>query len=245
MRHARIRDRATLLLTLGSLACGGRQHLGEYAYTGKTIGITYETQPAPILYTNYDLNDNNPPFERVYSSPPRLRRDMLAKIAHARLDSAATAIDFPAELASGVLARASNDLGARPVMDPKRADFVLEIAVQSTGLQLYEPQTTVLFVEAECTLRDARTGREIWRTSVQRRERLSDFLSETAQRHADIGPVLTVDEIPVTEYEHMLHQLVLFAARQITEDLRTGSKGPSSVATVTTVAPQTLNAAQR
>ncbi len=234
---------ALLVLAFASpLACGGRQHLGEYSYAGKTIGLTYVTPPAPLLYSGFDLNDNNPPFEQVYHSSERIRRDILAKTAHARLDSAAAAMDFPAEFASRVLARASEDLRARPVSDPKGADFLLEVAVQKTGLQLYQPRTPGLFVEAECVLRDARTGREIWRTSVQQHELLTQFLDETGQRHVNLGPVLTVDKIPVTEYEQMLHQLTLFSAYRITQDLTTGRTAPSGVAAMSGATRHTAGA---
>lgn len=232
-----------LLALAGATACAGRQHVGEYDYAGKTIGLTYVTAPVPLLYSGLDLNDNNPPFEQVYHSPERLRRDILARTAHARLDSAAAAIDFPAEFASRVLARASADLRARAVGDPKGADFVLEIAVQKTGLQLYQPQTPGLFVEAECVLRDARTGREIWRKSVQERELLTQFLDETGQHHVDLGPVLRVDKIPVTEYEHLLQQLALFSAYRITEDLTSGRRSaPSGVAAMSGVTRHTAGA---
>lgn len=119
--------------------------------------------------------------------------------------------------------------------DPKGADFLLEVAVQKTGLQLYQARTPGLFLEAECVLRDVRTGREIWRTSVQQRERLTQFLDETGQRQLNLGPVLTADKIPVTEYEHMLRQLALFSAYRITKDLMTGRNDPDSVAATSSV----------
>lgn len=240
----RIPCRAALLLLAfaGPLACGGRQHLGEYAYVGKTMGITYGNQPVPLLYSGFNLNDNNPPFEQVYHSPERLRRDILAKTARARLDSAAAAMDFPAEFASRVLARASEDLGTRAVADPKGADLLLEVSVQKTGLQLYQPRTPGLFVEAECVLRDARTGRTIWQTSVRQRELLTQFLDESGQRHVDLGPVLTVDKIPVTEYEHMLQQLVLFSAYRITQDLPAARSGAKRVAVMNGVTPHPVGA---
>lgn len=238
-------------LTVAALAgavaiagCAGRQHLNEYTYAGKTIAVVYDTPPAPFIWSRYDLH-TAPPNERDPMSARSQTLDVLAQIGQRRVDSASVLAEFPQELARRVAAEAATRLGATPSTDASAADYVLHVSAKRVGLSLYVPQTPALYADVESALRDARTGRVIWRSTVHEQEPLSDFLTRTGQRGALRVSGLPVDKIPVAEYEQMLQQLARFSAEKMTSGLRGGPKAPRSMATGSATHDPTVNAGQQ
>lgn len=228
MRYAARRLALTTLA--GALAvsgCAGRQHLDDYTYAGKTIAVVYDTPPAPFIWSRYDLH-TAPPNERDPMSATRQALDMLAQAGQRRVDSASALIGFPQALAGRVATQAAMSLGATASSDVATADYVLHVSAKQVGLSMYAPTTPALYADIESALRDARSGRVIWRSTVHEQEPLSDFLARTGQRGAVRISGLPVDKIPVAEYADLLQQLARFSADRIASGLDHGSGAPGA-----------------
>lgn len=226
------RSGLTITILAGALAatgCAGRQHLEEYTYTGKTIAVVYDTPPAPFIWSRYDLH-TAPPRERDPMSASSQALDVLAQIGQRRVDSASAMMEFPQALARRVVAYAATNLGATPSTDASAADYVLHVSAKQVGLSMYAPATPALYADVESALRDAHSGRLIWRSTSREQEPLSDFLARTGQAHAVRVSGLPVDKISVAEYEQLLQQLARFSAEKMTSGLQTGASTARAVA---------------
>lgn len=216
--------RPTLLLvglatTVGVLgACGGRHHLNQYDFSGHSLAVVYFAAPSPELRTGgYDV-DTRDPLSAVVTAGGRVAREVEARQARERLATAADRLDLAARMAERSLERTSRYLGARPVEDGARADYLLEVDVRSLGLDA-RGERLHLFVSSEAVLLDARTGREIWASHV----RSSDPLGADLGDGGVIGDVIsagTLHQLSVDDFEILLARLADYAADRTARELR-------------------------
>ena len=138
---------AALLLT----ACGGRHHLADYGFAGRSIAVVHFTPPSPELYTGgRDVSSDNA-LIAVIEAGSAVAVELESRRARARLDSAATTVDVATRLADRTLERAARYLGTRPVTSEREADYVLEVDVLRYGL------------DASGALQSAAVATPLWR----------------------------------------------------------------------------------
>lgn len=219
-------DRRLGLTTVAALAlmapalhgCGGN-HLAEYDFVDQSLGVVYFTAPAPRLWTGgYDVDGENP-LEVVVSAGGRVAREVEARRAQTRLDSAAARVDLAARMADRTLERAGRYLGTRPAEERSDADYLLEVDIRRLGLDAGR-HAAYLVVEGEAVLLDGRTGREIWDADVRGRDRLTPALFGSADVLEDVVTAGALSTVSVDEFEQILAQLADYVADRIGRELR-------------------------
>jgi hypothetical protein len=215
----RVPHAAAALTILTAAGCGGH-HLADYDFAGRSVAVVYFATPAPDLRTgSYGLGaDTEDPVGAVLVAGGRIAREVEARKARARLDSAASRLDLSARMAERTLERASRYLGARPVEERGDADFLLEVDIRDLGLDARRDRA-YLFVSGEAVLLNARNGREIWDADISSYDALTPDMVNTP----GVGDVLTAGALrtlSVAELERMLGRLADFTADRITRELR-------------------------
>ncbi|MFW5946843.1 MAG: hypothetical protein ACOCUW_00010 [Gemmatimonadota bacterium] len=204
--------------TVALSACGGH-HLADYDFRDRTLAVVYFGTPRPDLVTGgYDLDTDNP-VEAVVSASGRILREVEARRARARLDSAATRVDLTARMADRTLDRAGRYLGTRPVQDEADADYLLEVDLFRTGLEA-RGRAAYLFVTGEVVLLDARTGREIWDRDLDGYDRVTPWVSGGPAMLGDVVTAGALNTVTVAEFERMLGGLADFVADRVARELR-------------------------
>ena len=209
--------RPLALFVLAAAGCGGHR-LADYDFRDRTLAVVYFSAPAPELRTGgYDV-DADDPLVAVVAAGGRIAREVQARRARARLDSAATRLDLGTRLADRTLERASRYLGTRPVEDRREADYLLEVDVRRMGLNAGHDEAH-LFVDGEAVLLDARTGAEIWDADVRGWDPVTPDLASDPM----LGDILTagaLGTISVDDFERLLTRLSDYAADRIARELR-------------------------
>jgi hypothetical protein len=221
-RRTRARPTAAALaaaaLALAIHGCSGH-HLDEYDFVDRTLAVVYFTAPAPTLRTGpYDVEGDHP-LEVVVSAGGRVAREVEARRAQARLDSAAARVDLAGRMADRTLERASRYLGTRPVTERSEADYLLEVDIRRMGLDAGR-HAAHLFVTGEVVLLDARTGREIWDADVNGYDRLTPSLWGSPGVLEDIVTAGALSGVSVDEFERFLIGLTDYVADRIGRELR-------------------------
>jgi hypothetical protein len=198
--------------------CGGH-HLAEYDFVDQSLAVVYFGAPAPQLWTGgYDLDTDNP-LEAVVSAGGRVVREVEARRAQARLDSAAAGVDLAGRLAARTLERTSRYLGTRPVEEESEADYLMEVDLRRLGLNAYD-RGAYLVVEGEAVLLDARTGREIWDADVRGTQRITPGIWSAPDVVGDVVTAGALSGISVAEFEQIVEALTDFVADRIGRELR-------------------------
>lgn len=199
-------------------------HLDEYDFVDRTLAVVYFTAPAPVLHTGgYDVEGEHP-LEVVVSAGGRVAREVEARRAQARLDSAAARVDLTGRMAERTLERASRYLGTRPVDDEAEADYLLEVDIRRMGLDAAR-RAAYLFVTGEVVLLDARTGREIWDADVSGSDRLTPSLWGSPEVLEDIVTAGALSGVSVDEFERFLTGLTDYVADRVGRELRSDLRG--------------------
>jgi hypothetical protein len=207
---------------LAALACGGRSHhLDEYSFANRSMATVSVGQPAPGLLTaGYDLRASDDAVEAVLKTGAGVAKDVEARKARTRLDSATTRLDLSGELAKRALERTSRYLGLRPVTSTDDADFLLEIHVRNFGLDARGTSTASLYTNAEAVLLDRRTGREIWNVKVHGTDRLTPRVRGGSGVPGSIIAAGTLHTVSVADFQDALDQLVTLSSNVIADELR-------------------------
>lgn len=223
-RSSRIAATLTVaILTPGLGGCGGH-NLAEYDFTDRTLAVVYFGEPIPQLWTG-DLDlEGESPLEQVINAGGQVAREIEGRKARARLDSAASRIDLAARMSDRTLERASRYLGTRAVERESEADYVMEVDVRRTGLDV-SGSAAYLFVRGEAILLDGRTGREIWDADISGRSRLTPGTWGSSDVVGDIVTVGTLSRVSVDEFERLLASLTDFVADRISRELRQDLRG--------------------
>lgn len=176
--HRLLRGAALLLVSMTATACASAGHLAEYDFRDRSVGVALVNAPRPELLTNevLDLDFDNP-LQAVLRIGVDLVKEVEAARARPRLYEAATVADVPTRMREQVLQGVAGELRARPVADPAEAEFEVEVAIQRYGIDADSWHGPAhLFVESEVVLRDAATGRRIWKGKVTEREAITPNL---------------------------------------------------------------------
>jgi len=208
-------------LVVASGACGGKHYLAQYDFADKTLSLVYVEPPAPqLLHGLYDLKiPENVQQGTVYAGGA-VAKEVAARRARARLDTAAQRYQLEERLAQRTVERASRYLGTRPVMTPQGSDFVLEVNMRKFGIDARNSEAAYLFTSAEAVLLDRHTGREIWSVRVSGRDRLTPYVQGTQTVPASIITAATISTVSVSDFQEALDQLTTFTSRLITDELR-------------------------
>jgi len=209
----------TALLLLG---CGGnRHHLGDYTFANRSMAMISVAQPSPGLRTaGYDLDRAEGLTDAMIRAGMGAAKDVEARRARARLDSATYRADLPGELAKRTLGRTSRYLGVRPVESAETADFLLEIHMHSFGLDARSSSAAYLYTNAEAVLLDRRTGREIWNVNVRGTDRLTPRVRGAAGIPGTIITAGTLHTLTVADFQDALDQLMSLSSNLIADELR-------------------------
>jgi hypothetical protein len=202
--------------------CGGpRHHLAEYSFADRTLGLVYIAAPAPSLYTgSYGIRADDDPVTAVVRAGAGVAKQVEARRASARLDSALTRTRVSDLLANRTLDRAGRYLGMRPVTSSDAADFLLEIQMRNLGIDVSGSSAAYLYTNAEAVLLDRRTGREIWSAKVHGTDRLTPSVHGGDQVPGTIITAGTLGTVSVADFQSALDQLATLSSTVIADELR-------------------------
>lgn len=216
---------ALLLVVAVLAACGGGHRLAEFDFRDHTLAVVDLGTPAPVLMTgDVDVEDRDDPLGAVLGAGSRVAKEIEARKARARLDSAAAGVDLGARMSGRLLKRAARYLAAAPVEGSERGDYVLEVDVSTFGIDARGEDDADLFVEAEAILLSGETGEEIWSTEVRGRDRLTPSLGDTDPVPGDVVTAGALSRLSVRDFRRVLEGLADLSsdavANQLREDLR-------------------------
>jgi hypothetical protein len=210
----------TVLVVVG-MGCGPKHLLRDYSFANRSLAMVYIQPPAPQLLTSgYDLSDIENPIEAVVRAGSKVAKDVEARKASVRLDSAVAKVDLAGALANQTLERTSRYLGTRPVTGTDAADYLLEVHMRSLGIDARGNSSAVLYTNAEAVLLDRTTGREIWNINVHGTDRLTPVVRGNDQIPGAIIGAGTLATVTVEQFEQALEQLMVLSSNLIADELR-------------------------
>ena len=211
--------RVALLMVL--VACGGGHRLKEFQFTDKTLAFVYIAPPAPVLRTgSYDIDASENPVTTAIKVGTGAAKEVEARKARSKLDTALSRVNFSSALAQQALERASRYLGTRPVTNANDADYLLEVQMQKLGIDVSGESAAYLFTNATTVLLDRRTGNEIWSVNVRGSDRLTPSVQGAEGLPGGVITAGTLHTVSVADFEHALNQLALLSANVIANELR-------------------------
>src|ERR1044071_9443522 len=208
-------------LLVAASGCGRKHYLAEYQFSEKALALSFIEPPAPELLTGlYDLRVSRNPVTMAARVGGGVAKEIEARRASARFDSAAARVDIPTLLAQRTLERTALYLGAKPVQSTSEADFVLEINMRRFGIDARSSNAAYLYTRAEAVLLDRCTGRAIWSVDIHGSDRMTPFVIGTRDIPSSIFTAATIHNISVAEFQEALDQLVTSSSNAITYQLR-------------------------
>lgn len=217
-RHPEALLIALLFIVTG---CGRKHYLAEYQFSEKALALSFVEPPAPELLTGlYDLRVSRNPVRTAARVGGGVAKEIEARKASARFDSASARVDVQGLLAQRTLERTALYLGAKPVQSTSDADFVLEINMRRFGIDARSSNAAYLYTRAEAVLIDRRTGREIWSVNISGSDRMTPFVIGTRDIPSSIFTAATIHNISVNEFQQALEQLTVSSSNAITNQLR-------------------------
>jgi hypothetical protein len=221
----------TLLSLLGGGGCASPGKLGEYEFRGRTVAMVAMEIPRPEIVTDEILDvDVRSPLLTALRVGADLVKEVEAARARPRLDSAVVQADVGSRMTHRLLRGISTQLRAIPTDDPLQADFEVELVVKRLGIDAEAWMGPAhFFVESEVTLREAATGRRIWRGKVTEREPIAPILLAESAPDAsssrvanDVLSAAALSALSSGEMVRMLEALADFAADRTLERFRRG-----------------------
>lgn len=220
-KHRRPSGRLLVLVLAAAVACGGGHRLAEYDFAGGSLALVELGTPRPVLLTgDYDVDSEEGALEAVLDAGSRAAKEVAAREARARLDSAAARVDMGELMAERILERSSRYLGVEPVTSEAAADYLLEMDVRRYGIDARGGRDARLFVLAEVVLLDRRTGAEIWSTEVRGRDPLTRSVEGADPVPSDIFTAGGLTQISVSDFERILEGLADVSADAVADQLR-------------------------
>lgn len=222
---------ALALVSLAVSGCASAGKLAEYDFRDRTVGVVSLGSPRPEILTDafLDLNLSNP-LQAALRIGADVVKEVEAPRARGRLDVAAAEVDVPGRMMDRVLHGVAGELRAIPLEDARDAEFELEVFVQRFGIDAeawLDPAH--FFIESEVVLKEAATGRRIWKGNVTEREPISPVLLGTTgvgwQEQAIANDVLTAASLASLSPEAMartLEALADFSADRVVRSFRRG-----------------------
>lgn len=204
-------------------ACGGKHYLNEYRFTERTLAVVFIEPPSPSLrhgWFSSGIDSGSNAIQGIIQAGSKVAKELEARKAQRRLDSASQRVDLPTLLAARTGERANRYLSTSAAATSQQADYVLEMTMLSFGIDARSEHQTRLFVKAEAVLTDRRTGREIWSEKVTGTDRLTPFWIGNATVPSDVVNAIALNQITVDQFQQALEQLVAFTATRISDELR-------------------------
>jgi len=212
---------AVAVVALLAAGCGGKHYLNQYQFSDKTLALVYLEPPSPqLLHGYYNIGGTVEALTSVVRAGAAAAKEIEARRASARLDSALRRVDVPSRLAQRTVERVSRYLGTRPVTSDANADYVLEVTMRSMGLDARYNSAAYMYTNAEAVLLDRRTGREIWSVRVHGSDRLTPWVRGTEHIPSAIITAGTLSQVTVQDFQEGLEQLTTFTSNLITNELR-------------------------
>lgn len=203
------------------VACGGGHRLKEFQFADRTLAFVYIAPPSPVLRTSsYDIDASENPVTTAIKVGTGAAKEMEARKARSKLDTALTRVNFSSALAQQALERASRYLGTRSVTSAGDADYILEVQMQKLGIDVSGESAAYLFTNATTVLLDRRTGNEIWTVNVRGSDRLTPSIQGAEGVPGGVITAGTLHTVSVADFEHALNQLALLSANVIANELR-------------------------
>lgn len=221
-----------LVLFSGSLGgCASAGKLGEYEFRDRTVGAVALTTPRPEILTNPSLDlDLRSPLQAALRIGADVVKEVEAARARPRLAAAADAVDVGEIMTARVLRGVAAELRATPLEDAARAEFELEVVIRRHGIDAdgwFSPAH--FFVESEVVLREAATGRRIWKGKVTEREPISPVLLrslgadwERVQVANDVITAAGLGSLSTDDMTRVLEGLAEFSADRVMRKFRSG-----------------------
>ena len=213
---------AAVALIAATAGCN-RHHLEEYRFSDRSLGLVWIEPPSPQLrhgWWDAAPDSGSTILQTVIQAGSKVAKELEARKANARLDSAAANVDLTTLLAARTIDRANRYLGTRHAAAGETPDYVLELNMKSFGIDARSEHSTRLYVKAEAVLMDRRTGREIWSEDVSGYDRLTPFFIGTASVPSDMVNAVALHTITVAQFQQALEQLVTYTASRIADELR-------------------------
>jgi hypothetical protein len=163
------------LIAVAGSGCASAGKLAEYDFRDRTVGVVSLGSPRPEILTDavLDLNFSNP-LQVALRVGADVVKEVEASRARGRLDEAALQADVPGRMMGRVLEGVAGELRATPVEDARRAEFEIEVVIKRYGIDAEAWLGPAhFFIESEVILREASTGRRIWKGKVTEREAIS------------------------------------------------------------------------
>lgn len=206
-----------------TVACGPSHHLKEYRFSDRTLAVVFIEPPSPTLRHGWfgsGIDSGSNAVQSVIQAGSKVAKELEARKAQRRLDSASQLVDLPTLLAARTGERANRYLGTSSTATAQQADYVLEMNMISFGIDARYENQTRLFVKAEAILTDRRTGREIWSEKVTGTDRLTPVWVGNATVPSDVVNAIVLNQITVEQFQQALEQLVALTASRISDELR-------------------------
>lgn len=211
---------AVAVAVLAAAGCGGKHHLEQYQFSNRTLGLVYVAPPEPeLLNGSYNVNGQTP-LQTVMRATGTVAKEVVARRASARLDTATRRLDVSKVLAVRTVERVSRYLGTTPAAMSNNADYLLEITMRSFGIDARSNTATYLYTRAEAVLIDRRSGREIWSVSVRGSDRLTAWVRGSPNLPSSVINAGTLATVTVQDLQDALDQLATYTSNLITEELR-------------------------
>jgi len=215
-----LRFAGSMLILVFAGACS-RHHLEQYNFSNKTIALVYLQPPAPeLLHGWYNVRPSESAIQTVFRAGASVAKEIEARKASARFDSAQRRVNIQDRLAQATLERASRYLGTRPATHPDSADFVLEVQMRAFGIDARSNNSTYLFTRAEAVLIDRRNGREIWNEVVRGSDQLTPWVYGGGKVPSAGISAITLSTVSVADFQGALEQLVTYTSTLVTNELR-------------------------
>lgn len=210
-----------LFLTLA--ACGSSHRLKKYDFSGGTAAVVAAIPPAPTVFSDAGLGylDLDRPLETFLRVGTAVVKEGEVRAAQKRLDEALARTDIAGRVAEQTLLRSARHLRYRPVDDPDRADYLLDLRVDDYGLVADSWESTVFFmIDAEVVLIDNATGRVIWDRRIREREPASRSLIGIGPTAGNVFTAATLSNLSVEEMAEAFERLADYSADHIVASLR-------------------------
>lgn len=211
---------AVAVLAVAAGCGGGKHHLEQYQFANRTLGLVYVEPPEPeLLHGSYSVNGENA-LQTVMRATGTVAKEVVARRARARLDTATRYLDVSKVLAVRTVERVSRYLGTTPAAMSNNADYLLEVTMRSFGIDATSNTATYLYTRAEAVLIDRRSGREIWSVKVRGSDRLTASVRGNPNLPSSVINAGTLSTVSVAQFQDALEQLTTYTSNLITEELR-------------------------
>lgn len=208
------------LAAVGLVACGGGHELERYAFAGSTLAVADYAPPAPALWTGGYEVEGDDVFTAVVDAGSQVAKEVEARRARTRLDSAASLVNVRERMSQWTLERAARYLGAVPVDDDAMADYLLELYVRQYGIDARGDRPARLFMNVEAVLLNRRSGHEVWAVEVNSHDRLTPSVTTGSSVPIDIVTAGTLHTLTAAQLRAELAGLTDFTADYLTNELR-------------------------